>query len=225
VEKHTSDVGITHAEGQDRSGDAESHLARIREAVIAYGAAEDLVVGDILLPAMSPNTMRSPGGRAMVSLLKALDRPETPARATGTSTEVGRSDKSDPPDTDTLDRFSGMPFLVCTLEHPGTGLRVAMLAAAISTGKARRGSAGKLLSVHHRNRSAQGTRLGTPELLTTSEVAQIFRVDPKTVTRWADDGRIGCTRTLGGHRRFRRDEAEALLVGTPESNAETSNSD
>ncbi|HEX8866244.1 MAG TPA: BldC family transcriptional regulator, partial [Lentzea sp.] len=38
-------------------------------------------------------------------------------------------------------------------------------------------------------------------LLTPGEVANLFRVDPKTVTRWATAGRIGSIRTPGGHRR------------------------
>lgn len=48
-------------------------------------------------------------------------------------------------------------------------------------------------------------------LLTPSEVAALFRVDPKTVTRWAKAGKIGSIRTLGGHRRFRESEVMALL--------------
>jgi excisionase family DNA binding protein len=50
-------------------------------------------------------------------------------------------------------------------------------------------------------------------LLTPGEVAEVFRVDPKTVTRWAAAGRIGSIRTPGGHRRFREDEVKALLEG------------
>jgi excisionase family DNA binding protein len=49
------------------------------------------------------------------------------------------------------------------------------------------------------------------ELLTPSEVAAMFRVNPKTVTRWARSGRIGYIKTLGGHRRFRASEIRALL--------------
>ena len=49
------------------------------------------------------------------------------------------------------------------------------------------------------------------ELLTPAEVAELFRVNPKTVTRWARAGKISAIRTLGGHRRFRRDEIEAVL--------------
>lgn len=50
-------------------------------------------------------------------------------------------------------------------------------------------------------------------LLTPSEVAALFRVDPKTVTRWAKAGKIGSIRTLGGHRRFKESEVKALLAG------------
>lgn len=49
-------------------------------------------------------------------------------------------------------------------------------------------------------------------LLTPGEVAALFRVDPKTVTRWASAGRIGSIRTPGGHRRFREAEVHALLA-------------
>jgi excisionase family DNA binding protein len=50
-------------------------------------------------------------------------------------------------------------------------------------------------------------------LLTPAEVAALFRVDPKTVTRWAKAGKISAIRTLGGHRRFRESEVLALLGG------------
>jgi len=50
-------------------------------------------------------------------------------------------------------------------------------------------------------------------LLTPGEVATLFRVDPKTVTRWAAAGRISSIRTPGGHRRFRESEVRALLEG------------
>ncbi|WP_020501152.1 BldC family transcriptional regulator [Sciscionella marina] len=49
-------------------------------------------------------------------------------------------------------------------------------------------------------------------LLTPGEVATLFRVDPKTVTRWATAGRIGSIRTPGGHRRFREAEVQSLLT-------------
>lgn len=50
------------------------------------------------------------------------------------------------------------------------------------------------------------------ELMTPAEVAALFRVDPKTVTRWADSGKLAAVRTLGGHRRYMRSEVEALLA-------------
>lgn len=56
------------------------------------------------------------------------------------------------------------------------------------------------------------------ELLTPAEVAELFKVDPKTVTRWAKSGKLTtATRTLGGHRRFHRAEVEALLTASQES--------
>ena len=51
-------------------------------------------------------------------------------------------------------------------------------------------------------------------LLTPAEVAKLFRVDPKTVTRWAKAGKITAIRTLGGHRRYRQSEIQALIKTT-----------
>ncbi len=48
-------------------------------------------------------------------------------------------------------------------------------------------------------------------LLTPAEVAKMFRVNPKTVTRWARSGKISAIRTLGGHRRFKVSEVRACL--------------
>lgn len=59
----------------------------------------------------------------------------------------------------------------------------------------------------------------TPEveaLLTPAEVATMFRVDPKTVTRWANAGKLTFIRTLGNHRRYREAEVRALLAGIPQ---------
>jgi len=49
-------------------------------------------------------------------------------------------------------------------------------------------------------------------LLKPQEVAALFRVDPKTVTRWAKSGKLSSFRTLGGHRRYRESEVQALLI-------------
>jgi excisionase family DNA binding protein len=51
----------------------------------------------------------------------------------------------------------------------------------------------------------------TDSLLTPAEVAALFRVNPKTVTRWARAGKITAIRTLGGHRRFRATEIRRCL--------------
>ena len=48
-------------------------------------------------------------------------------------------------------------------------------------------------------------------LLTPAEVASLFRVDPKTVTRWAKAGKLTSIRTLGGHRRYKDSEVKAIL--------------
>jgi excisionase family DNA binding protein len=59
---------------------------------------------------------------------------------------------------------------------------------------------------------------GTDELLTPSEVAAMFRVNPKTVTRWHRTGKVSAIRTLGGHRRFRASEIRRLLEESERAN-------
>ncbi len=54
----------------------------------------------------------------------------------------------------------------------------------------------------------------TNSLLTPAEVASAFRVDPKTVTRWAKSGKLSSIRTLGGHRRYLEAEVLAKLADT-----------
>ncbi len=49
------------------------------------------------------------------------------------------------------------------------------------------------------------------ELLTPAEVGRLFRVNPKTVARWASSGKINSIRTLGGHRRFYRSEIKRAI--------------
>ena len=49
------------------------------------------------------------------------------------------------------------------------------------------------------------------KLLTPAEVASLFRVDPKTVTRWAKAGKLTSIKTLGGHRRYKESEVKELL--------------
>ena len=62
---------------------------------------------------------------------------------------------------------------------------------------------------------------GSEHLLTPGEVASLFRVDPKTVTRWAKAGKLTSIRTLGGHRRYREAEVRELLDGIPRQRATT----
>jgi excisionase family DNA binding protein len=50
------------------------------------------------------------------------------------------------------------------------------------------------------------------ELLTPSSVARLFRVRPKTVVRWAEEGKLTAVRTPGGHRRFLGSEVRRLLA-------------
>ena len=50
------------------------------------------------------------------------------------------------------------------------------------------------------------------QLLTPAQVAAIFCVDPKTVTRWAEAGKLTAVRTLGGHRRYLANEVHALAT-------------
>jgi excisionase family DNA binding protein len=50
------------------------------------------------------------------------------------------------------------------------------------------------------------------QMMTPSEVATLFRVDPRTVTRWAKSGKLPSVRTLGGHRRYREMQVRALFT-------------
>jgi excisionase family DNA binding protein len=54
--------------------------------------------------------------------------------------------------------------------------------------------------------------MSTTELLTPGQVAELFNVNPKTVTRWARAGKITAIRTLGGHRRFKAEEIHSFLT-------------
>ena len=73
--------------------------------------------------------------------------------------------------------------------------------AILSTHKGRKGH--KLMSMQ---RPAEQEILLTP-----ADVAKLFRVDPRTVTRWAKAGKLTAIRTLGGHRRYRRSEVSSSI--------------
>lgn len=70
-----------------------------------------------------------------------------------------------------------------------------------------------LINTPSASMDSRGTR--PDALLTPGEVAVMFHVDPKTVTRWANAGKLTSVRTLGGHRRFREAEVRGLLGGIP----------
>jgi excisionase family DNA binding protein len=55
------------------------------------------------------------------------------------------------------------------------------------------------------------TDAGGDQYLTPSQVAGVLHVSPKTVSRWAAHGFLPCLITLGGHRRFRREDVEEIL--------------
>lgn len=57
-------------------------------------------------------------------------------------------------------------------------------------------------------------------LLTPAQVAAMFTVDPRTVSRWAKTGRLPCARTPGGHRRFRESVVRAMLAEGFESTSD-----
>ena len=50
-----------------------------------------------------------------------------------------------------------------------------------------------------------------PRYLRTAQVAELLYVSPKTVSRWAQEGRLPYLRTLGGHRRYPDAEIRALV--------------
>ena len=53
---------------------------------------------------------------------------------------------------------------------------------------------------------------GRGPMMMPAEVAELFSVTAKTVTRWASEGRLPHVVTLGGHRRYRRAEVEAMAA-------------
>ena len=55
----------------------------------------------------------------------------------------------------------------------------------------------------------------TERLMTSAEVAALYRVDPKTVVRWVKEGKLTSVPTPGGHHRFRPADVRAQLNGQP----------
>ena len=53
-------------------------------------------------------------------------------------------------------------------------------------------------------------------LLTTRDVAEYFCVNPRTIVRWATEGKLRYVRTPGGRRRYRQaDVVAAVLASSP----------
>jgi excisionase family DNA binding protein len=50
-----------------------------------------------------------------------------------------------------------------------------------------------------------------PSYLRPSEVADLLSVSPKTVSRWAKEGKLPFMSTLGGHRRYPQAEIQELV--------------
>lgn len=55
-------------------------------------------------------------------------------------------------------------------------------------------------------------RPASPRYLRTAEAAAIFQVSGKTVSRWAKEGKLPFTKTLGGHRRYEERVIRELLA-------------
>lgn len=85
--------------------------------------------------------------------------------------------------------------------HPAT--RAESREAASAAPEAVQGSQGRCPTCGH---------LEAVSLLLPHEVAALFRVDVKTVTKWARAGKLPSIRTLGGHRRYPEAEIRALLA-------------
>lgn len=68
--------------------------------------------------------------------------------------------------------------------------------------------------------SKQKKILPVEQLLTPAEAAAMFRVDVRTLSRWARAGQIPCRFTLGKHRRYRLGDVNALLQFEPVADVE-----
>jgi excisionase family DNA binding protein len=56
----------------------------------------------------------------------------------------------------------------------------------------------------------------SPSYLHTAQVADLLHVSPKTVSRWAKEGKLPFLKTLGGHRRYPEAEIRHLAEGLRE---------
>ena len=66
--------------------------------------------------------------------------------------------------------------------------------------------------MHHESARPEPSPATTPHLR-PAEAAELLGVHPKTVSRWAKEGRLPCRRTLGGHRRYPEHQIRELAAG------------
>jgi excisionase family DNA binding protein len=59
--------------------------------------------------------------------------------------------------------------------------------------------------------AVQPSGKAAPTYLHTAEVADLLHVSPKTVSRWAKEGKLPFLKTLGGHRRYPAVEIRQLI--------------
>jgi excisionase family DNA binding protein len=59
--------------------------------------------------------------------------------------------------------------------------------------------------------AAQRNGLEAPSYLRAAEVAELLSVSPKTVSRWAKEGKLPFMKTLGGHRRYPAADIRRLI--------------
>jgi hypothetical protein len=104
------------AAGNGGADVAGEHLLCVREAVAGYAEYAGLTMAEILLPSMPEETRCHASGQVLLELLSALD----PSRLDRENGENGSAHR--PP----------VPLLICGLQHQPSGLRVALLAAAVA---------------------------------------------------------------------------------------------
>jgi excisionase family DNA binding protein len=134
-----------------------------------------------------------PGTDYVAGALKQPDR-------TMAGTWVGPHDRPVGPARSRVTPASSLPPLPPSWpdEHPvhsgpGTAIRV-------------RGTKGMRVAAQPSGKAAPDL----PSYLHTAEVADILHVSPKTVSRWAKEGRLPFLKTLGGHRRYPAAEIRRL---------------
>jgi excisionase family DNA binding protein len=59
--------------------------------------------------------------------------------------------------------------------------------------------------------STRSSRVAVDQPLSLGPASRLLGVDPDTLRRWADEGRIEAFTTAGGHRRFHRETVERIL--------------